>query len=504
MVSENKQKIVLGLAKDIKEYPIVGVLNLENLPAQQLQKMRSTLAKNDVKIVMTRKKLIRKALEKSAHSNVLNLSEKLVGMPALLFAKSNPFSLYKILQKNKSEAPAKPGQTAPKDVVVRAGQTNFAPGPIISELASVGIKTKVEAGKLTIIADTIVAKEGDKISVKLAETLKRLDIKPMEIGLNLVAVWENGTIFLSKQLDINEEKYFQDLIQAVQWAFNLSVYSAYPTNDTINLLLGKAFTEAKSLSLESSFMTELTSEEILAKAERQALSLKEELGNLPESTIRASRKAEDGGSAERHAPIEKNSSPKTVSPKTDPIPAAEREPRREDHSHKDMADSTIQAADDQDFLIEKALGKGKAAEKNISTAILSGPPESEWDQVMHKMPAKPKMEPKSEPQAELLSRPAEKNKDSPSVNLMIEEMKNKKFGKEAKAAMVKKPTAEKLVEEEIFFAKLESERQKEISKGKLNKPNADKDVEKAENLYEELLKKGTLRENNLRDNKKIK
>jgi large subunit ribosomal protein L10 len=42
--------------------------------------------------------------------------------------------LYKILQKSKSSAPAKAGQTAPNDIYVKAGKTSFAPGPIIGEL----------------------------------------------------------------------------------------------------------------------------------------------------------------------------------------------------------------------------------------------------------------------------------------------------------------------------------------------------------------------------------
>ncbi|MBI2112759.1 50S ribosomal protein L10, partial [Candidatus Woesearchaeota archaeon] len=36
-----------------------------------------------------------------------------------------------MLEKNKSNAPAKPGQVAPKDITVKAGATSFAPGPII-------------------------------------------------------------------------------------------------------------------------------------------------------------------------------------------------------------------------------------------------------------------------------------------------------------------------------------------------------------------------------------
>jgi large subunit ribosomal protein L10 len=276
MVSTEKQKLVEELTKDIKEYSIVGVVNLENLPASQYQNMRSTLHKKGVKIRMARKRLIEKALTESKRNNIAQLTEKVRGMPALIFSNDNPFSLYSTLQKSKSEAYAKAGQTAPKDVVVKAGGTNFAPGPIISELAAVGIKTKVDAGKLAILADTTIVKEGQVISAKVAETLKRLDIKPMEIGLNIVAVWENGFVFDSKSLHIDEAEYAQNITLAASWAFNLAVEMAYPTADTTQVLLQKAFREAKAVALESNTLTEETRNEILAKSEREALSVKKE------------------------------------------------------------------------------------------------------------------------------------------------------------------------------------------------------------------------------------
>ena len=197
----------------------------------------------------------------------------------LILSKSNPFALSSLIRKNKSEAPAKAGQISPKDIIVRAGATTFAPGPIISEFAAVGIKTKVDAGKLAIIDDVTVVKEGGTISAKLAETLKRLDIKPMEIGLDLVAVWEKGLIFNSKDLYIDEAEYAQNITQAAQWAMNLAVEAAYPTSETVELLLQKAFTDAKGLSIEQNIIADLTAGEILAKAEHQALAVKE-AGNI--------------------------------------------------------------------------------------------------------------------------------------------------------------------------------------------------------------------------------
>src|SRR3989338_2207207 len=198
MVSETKKLLVHQLIKDLQSYPIVGLVNMENLPAPQLQKMKKMLKEKGVKIIMARKKLLNLALKESKLENIKELSEKLRGMPAFILTKDNPFILSSIIQKNKSEAPAKAGQTSPKDIIVRAGPTNFAPGPIISELASVGIKTKVDQGKLAILADTTIVKEGEIINQKVSETLKRLDIKPMEIGLKLVAVWENGLVFEAK------------------------------------------------------------------------------------------------------------------------------------------------------------------------------------------------------------------------------------------------------------------------------------------------------------------
>ncbi|MBS3124219.1 50S ribosomal protein L10 [Candidatus Woesearchaeota archaeon] len=276
MVSAEKKKLVQELAVKLKSYPLIGILDLENLPGQQFSNMRRTLRNDGVVITVSRKRLLARALKESKIQNAEALEAKLEGVPALLLSKGNPFALYSKIQKSKSEAPAKPGQKAPRDIVIKAGPTNFAPGPIISELAAVGIRTKVEQGKLSIIQDCTIVKEGDVISAKVSETMKRMDIRPMEIGLNLVSVWENGLIFNAKDLRVDEAEYSQNFTLAAQEALNLAVEAAYPCADTAEMLLQKAFREAKCLSIEQGFLTNETKEEILAKAERQALAVKEE------------------------------------------------------------------------------------------------------------------------------------------------------------------------------------------------------------------------------------
>lgn len=280
-VAEYKKEIVSNLAKLINDYPIIGIVNMENLPAPQLQSMRAQL-RGKFFITMTKRRLIKLAFEQakqdeqtgSGKKGIEKLEAFLGGMPALIFTKEDPFKLSKTLQKSKSPAPAKAGQTAPRDIVVNKGATSFAPGPIIGELAVAGIKAGVEGGKVAIKEDTVVVKSGEKIKPKVAEILTRLGIQPMEVGLELAAVFENGMIYGKEVLSIDESKYKKRLSNASRWAFNLANYISYPTKDTIRLLVGKAHNDAKSLGIAQNIFDDGIIDILLAKAEQQMESLK--------------------------------------------------------------------------------------------------------------------------------------------------------------------------------------------------------------------------------------
>ncbi|MBI2659884.1 50S ribosomal protein L10 [Candidatus Woesearchaeota archaeon] len=275
-VAPYKKEIVGNLVNLITEYPIIGVVNMENLPAPQLQQMRAQLRGNFY-ITMTKRRLMRLAIAqtKANKKNIEHIESHLGGMPALIFTRENPFRLSKTLQKSKSPAPAKAGQTAPRDIMVNKGATSFAPGPIIGELAMAGIKAGVEGGKVAIKEDTVVVKSGEKIKPKVAEILTRLGVQPMEVGLDLVAVYENGLIYTRDVLSIDESEYKNRLSNASRWAFNLAVEAAYPAKQTITLLIGKANNDARALGVAQNIFDKGIIDVLLGKAQQQMLSLKE-------------------------------------------------------------------------------------------------------------------------------------------------------------------------------------------------------------------------------------
>lgn len=270
-----KKKAVDELVELLEEYPIVGAVNMQYLPAKQLQDMRETLRDTAV-IRMAKRRLVNLAIDRvqDKKEGIDKLRDYLTGMPALIFTKKNPFTLYKTVEKSKSTMAAKAGQIAPKDIVVQAGPTGFSPGPIIGELGAFKIKTAIEGGKVNVKEDVTVAKEGDEISEKLAGILSRLGIEPMEVGLDIRAMYEDGSILDSKVLAVDESAYKESIKQLATEAINLAVYAAYPTKETTRIILGKASRDAMGVATQAAVPNRDTAPRLIAKAERQMQSVK--------------------------------------------------------------------------------------------------------------------------------------------------------------------------------------------------------------------------------------
>ena len=278
-VSDDKKQAVADMVKLMDEFPVIGVVNMQSLPTKTVQSMRAKLRSKGTVLKMTKKRLMKIAFTQSKKKDISELGKHFTGMPALVFTKENPFKLYAELEKTKSHAPAKAGNIAPRDIIVKAGPTSFAPGPIIGQLGKYGIKTGVEAGKLAIKADATVARKGAVIDADLAGILTRLGIEPMEIGLGLSGAYENGLIFTGDVLYVDDKAYMQKFVTAYTESINLAVYSAYPSRDTIKDILGKVSRDSRGLSMGVGFFTKETAEDIIKKAFTEMLSLSTKLSD---------------------------------------------------------------------------------------------------------------------------------------------------------------------------------------------------------------------------------
>ncbi|MBO4220017.1 MAG: 50S ribosomal protein L10 [Clostridia bacterium] len=269
-----KKDMVSELVQDMREYPVVAIVDMAGIPGQQIQSMRAGL-RSHAKLKMTKDKLIRLAIEEIAEEKpgIKGLLDSVHGQCAVVTTDIDPFKLFRKLESTKTAAPAKEGQLAPYDIVVPKGPTPFGPGPIIGELQKIGIPAAIEAGKIAVKKDTTLVKAGEPISGPVAAMLPKLEILPMIVGMDLRAAYEDGVIYKRDVLNIPEDYYTSMFATAARNALSLGVYIAFPTKETIVPLIAKAFREATGLSLTAAIPTKDNISMLLAKADAQMLSL---------------------------------------------------------------------------------------------------------------------------------------------------------------------------------------------------------------------------------------
>lgn len=276
MVNEQKLKTVDDLKKLADSYGVVGILNMHKMPAKQLFDIRNALA-GEAKIRMAKSSLIKRAFQATGKKGLPELEKLLTGEVALIFTNENPFKLYNFLEKNKQPAAAKPGDITPIDIVIPAGPTQFAAGPVISEFQKAKVKTTVENGKITVKEDTVVAKAGTQLSKELTEFIMKFGIEPMKIGLDLVAMLDNGTVFGKDVLGVPAEEYLANMLMSYHKALNLSVNIGYPSKESVRIMIANAFRNARHIAVERGVYEKEVIGDIMAKYKNLAENMKHKL-----------------------------------------------------------------------------------------------------------------------------------------------------------------------------------------------------------------------------------
>lgn len=261
----------------IKQYKVLGVASLQKVRAAQLQGLRRKL-KNSAHLCVIKNSVVKRAIVECKDKPELEkLEEYLSGANIFLFTSLNPFKLVLLLEKSRMKATAKAGDVAAYDVTVPAGNTGLPPGPIISQLGAVGLPTRIEGGSVWVTHDTMVVKKGGVIAMNLANVLSKLGIKPVEIGLTMKTVYDDGLIITEEQLRIDLEEFQQSLKEAHAYAFSLSLNAAYPLAENITQLLQMAHHKAYKLALNADLPAPDTIADLVRKAHAEMLSLKTRL-----------------------------------------------------------------------------------------------------------------------------------------------------------------------------------------------------------------------------------
>jgi large subunit ribosomal protein L10 len=267
--SAEKVAMVARIAKLAKDYPVLAVTKLSKVRSAQLMAVRKVL-RGKAEIVVVKNKLAILGLKRSGIKNADELLKHLEGQNALIFTELDPFKLFLLLEKNRVNLAARAGDIAPANIVIPAGNTGQQAGPVLSEFREAGIMTKIEAGSIQVVKDSVVATPGTQISPKLASLLSRLGVKPIRAGLAIALALEDGLVYGAEMVAIDLDKYRESLLQGYASSKGLAVYIGYVTKETGPEIIAKAYREALAIAVEAGEVTPESAPVILGKAEAEA------------------------------------------------------------------------------------------------------------------------------------------------------------------------------------------------------------------------------------------
>jgi len=281
-VSDIKKRKVKELAEQMKRKTVM-IISIKSLPSAQFQDIKKKL-RSRAKIQVVKKSLVNFALDHSKTKELHDLVPYVDDSTAMLFSDEDAFVISGILADEKSPAKAKTGQIAPMDIEVKAGPTELIPGPDISALSAVGLAPKVENGKIAIMQDKIIAKEGDKITDALASIMAKLDIIPFEVGVEPIAAFMDGKVYANIKID--KELALVELEGDFGRAIAFSVEMGIVNDSTIDLIISKA-------GVEGNVIDELISEEKKEEPEEEKKEVVDEKKESEKEETPAEEKKEE-------------------------------------------------------------------------------------------------------------------------------------------------------------------------------------------------------------------
>ena len=237
-VSDKKKAKVKELA-ELMHKKTVMVISIKSLPSAQFQDIKKKL-RSRAKIQVVKKSLVDFALDHCGIKELHGLVKYVDDSTAMLFSEHDTFEISGILADEKSPSKAKAGQIAPCDIEVKAGPTSLLPGPDISALSAVGLAPKVEGGKIAIMQDKVIVKEGDEIMEKHASIMAKLDIIPFEVGVEPIAAFDNDVKRVYVDIKIDKGLALSELLDCYSRGLAFAVELSFPNEDTIDFILGKA------------------------------------------------------------------------------------------------------------------------------------------------------------------------------------------------------------------------------------------------------------------------
>ncbi|WVF67707.1 hypothetical protein IAT40_002466 [Kwoniella sp. CBS 6097] len=249
----NKEIYFEKLRALIEQYPSIFVVNIDNVSSQQLHMIRQALRGKGV-VLMGKNTMVRRAIRGllSEFPQFEKLMPYIKGNIGFVFTAGDLKEIREIIVANKVAAPARAGAVATVDVYVPAGNTGMEPGKT-SFFQALGIPTKIARGTIEIVNDVQVVSAGNKVGTSEATLLNMLNISPFTYGMTVVQIYDNGAVFASSVLDIEEKTLINQFVSAIKTIAAISLATGFPTIASVMHSLVNSYKNVLAVSLATEY-----------------------------------------------------------------------------------------------------------------------------------------------------------------------------------------------------------------------------------------------------------
>lgn len=250
---ERKQEYFERMEGLLEQYTKIFIVSCDNVGSKQFQQIRIALREEAV-VLMGKNTMMRKVvaayLSKNPGHPYELLLPKIMGNVGFVFTNGDLGMVRELIEDNRVPAPARVGAIAPIDVVVPPGPTDCDPGQT-NFFQTLQIATKIVKGRIEITSPVNLLKAGDKVGNSEAVLLQKLHINPFDYGLVISDVYDNGSMFDVKVLDLTDEDLSAKLGAAAAALASLCLQTGYPVPASVPHSIANGFKSLVAIVVES-------------------------------------------------------------------------------------------------------------------------------------------------------------------------------------------------------------------------------------------------------------
>jgi len=250
---ENKVAYFKKLTSLLQEYSKLLIVSVDMVGSKQIQDVRRQL-RGKGELLMGKNTMIRKCIRDnmSEMPQLSALLENIGGNTGLLFVKDDFGPICDILKDNIVGASARAGIIAPVSVEVPKGVTSLQPTET-SFFQALNIPTKITKGAIEILNDVDLITLGQKVTPGAAALLQKMGIKPFAYGLDVQCVYDNGSSFSPKVLEITDADLAASFQAGLQQVASVCLASDYPTLVSVPHSIINGYKNVLSIALSTDY-----------------------------------------------------------------------------------------------------------------------------------------------------------------------------------------------------------------------------------------------------------